>query len=136
MNENLKNLEQMLRENTGLKKRLDELCRKLAIFDEDAPDDEIFVHAVQDITGIELSTADLDQLKALKQTVDPEELESVTGGGGGPNIGTDEWCWADYACLITLKHNTDRINKNEVCLWDFLCVKAHYVEELTPPGLR
>ena len=133
MNENLKNLEQMLRENTDLKKRLDELCRKLAIFDEDATDEEVFVHAVQDITGIKLSTADLDQLKALEQTLSLEELESVSGG---TNIGTDEWCWADYACLLTLKHNTDRINKNEMCLWDFKCLKAHYVEEATPHGLR
>ena len=133
MNENLKNLEQMLRENTDLKKRLDELCRKLAIFDEDATDEEVFVHAVQDITGIKLSTADLDQLKALEQTLSLEELESVSGG---TNIGTDEWCWADYACLITLKHNTDRINKNEVCFWDFKCVMAHYVEEASPHGLR
>ena len=134
MNENLKNLEQMLRENTDLKKRLDELCRKLAISDEDATDEEIFVHAVQDITGIKLSTADLDQLKALEQTLDPEELESVSGGG--TNADTDEWCWVDYACLIALKHNTDRINKNEVCFWDFECVMAHYVKEPTPPGLR
>ena len=133
MNENLNNLEQMLRENTDLKKRLDELCRKLAIFDEDATDEEIFVHAVQDITGIKLSTADLDQLKALEQTLSLEELESVSGG---TNIGTDEWCWWDYACLITLKHNTDRINKNEVCFWDFKCVMAHYVEEASPHGLR
>ena len=133
MNENLNNLEQMLRENTDLKKRLDELCRKLAIFDEDATDEEVFVHAVQDITGIKLSTADLDQLKALEQTLSLEELESVSGG---TNIGTDEWCWWDYACLITLKHNTDRINENEVCLWDYKCLKAHYVESATPKGLR
>ena len=133
MNEHLRNLEQMMRDNTELKKQLDEVLKKLAAVDDDATDEDIIVKAVKDVTGIELSTADLDQMKAELQTLDPEELESVTGG---TSIGTDDWCWVDYACLVTLKHNTDRINKNEVCFWDFQCIKAHYVEHATPPGQR
>ena len=121
MNDTMSILEEKLREDPSLMERLDTEYRKLVSAGEAASDSDIFIKAVKNVLNIDISRADMDRMIAQRQELDLEELEAVSGGKDDPKLGTDEFCMADYACLVAFMHDLDRQKTDEVCLADYLC---------------
>lgn len=71
---------------------------------------------------IDISRTDMDRMIAQRQELDLEVLEAISGGKDDPKLGSDDWCAADYACLIAFMHDSDRRKTDEACLSDYLCI--------------
>ena len=111
MLENVKKLENVLKEDKELAAKFEAELRRIAQEKNVANDGEAIVKAAKAV-GFDISIADLEKVKAETQELDPEEIEKSAGGS---------WCFASYDCY-TAWHHDGPDEKGTDCLLDYDCM--------------
>ncbi|MCR4687963.1 MAG: bacteriocin [Saccharofermentans sp.] len=105
-----------------LAKKYGEEVKKLAESKAASSDGELVCMAIKNVTGEEISIAEIERFTADKQELSEEELEKVSGGD--TEIRTDDshehFCWHDYACFAAYRHR-DEIDVLDACFHDWTC---------------
>ena len=94
MIENLKKLENALKEDKELAAKFEAELKRIAQEKDAANDGEAFVKAAKAV-GFEITVADLENASAETQELDPEELGHSAGG----------WCFANHDCYTAWYHD-------------------------------
>lgn len=120
--EELKRLENDLKNNKDLQEKLDNTCKRLKEEGAFGSDGEIMVAAAKEL-GYEVTIAGLEQARAAAEELDLDALESVSGGDYMPTDekGHDGWCVAAWHCFGVTLH-TDAKSPDVSCWSDFLCI--------------
>ena len=118
MMENLKKLENALRENKELAEKFEAELKRIAREKDAANDGEAYAKAAQAV-GFDITVADLEKASAETQELDVEEMEKGAGG----------WCWADYDCYTAFHHNTPE-EKGTACWKDYDCKTVYHNSEV------
>ena len=120
-----------IRNNPELARKLEDECRRIAEANEASSDPDMFVQAIRNVMGREVSMSDLEKARAKVEALSESEMEQVAGGRHGYHrpdreklFGSDEWCWADERCYTVYKHPDDQ-DKEKACLADYLCIFAN-----------
>ena len=71
--------------------------------------------------GVEITASDVEAAMASAQVLSDDDLSLVTGGVDYTQEDLDNrWCWADFHCLATLRHDDDG-NEVATCWSDYVC---------------
>jgi len=126
MTENVRSFEKALRESEELQQKFQAEMKRVAETEEAKSEAEAVVRAAGAL-GYGFTVSDYEKACAETQELDAEEMTAATGGDeGDPAFHTDQWCIADYACALALKHNSDRTSKDEMCAKDYRCVFVYH----------
>jgi predicted ribosomally synthesized peptide with nif11-like leader len=115
----LKRLENDLKNNEELRKKLDEAVKRIAPEGKAQNDGEVMAAAAKEL-GYDVSIAGLEQAMAEAQELNDTELDAVAGGAKKG----DEWCVMDYSCFVPLNH--DREGHNNACFADYQCFSIYH----------
>ena len=114
MLENVKKLEKALKEDKELAAKFEAELRRIAQEKNVANDGEAFVKAAKAV-DFDISMADLEKATAETQELDPEEIETIAGGG-------ETLCFVLHDCYATFLHDTpDEEGYN--CWKDYDCIQ-------------
>lgn len=95
MDDKIKNIIDKVRSDPELSEKYEEEIKKLS---SDAPlDGALICQAIKNVTGEDISLADLERFKAARQELSEDELEKVSGGEG------EGMCWTNYYCVVVHK---------------------------------
>lgn len=143
--EELKRFEEDLRGSEELRKRLDDVCRRIAAEGQVANDGEVMVAAAKEF-GYNISIAALEQARAEAEELDPEALALIVGGvdNSGKDWCADTnytcfaayhamtedesghggWCWTGWHCLAATLH-TEAQDHDVSCWKDYTCLAKY-----------
>ena len=115
--EELSRFKNDVKNNSELKAKVDEICSGLEDKEKLSPG-ELLAKAGSEL-GYSFSGADVDQLNASLQDLDPEEMEAVSGGQED-EYGHDISCITAWHCEVITLHT--KTNEKAVNCWkDFSC---------------
>lgn len=83
MTDKIKAIVESIKKDPKLGKRLDEEFNKIEASSDNPDPVESEMKAVKTVLGVDITPADLMRMKAVNETVDPDELDMVTGRGAG-----------------------------------------------------
>ena len=131
MSETFDQICEEIRNDPELGKKLENECMRIAEAKEAFNDADMFMKAVKNVMGKDVTMSDLEKARAEVVELSDSEMEQVTGGrrefsGRQRHLrdqlfGSDEWCWGDERCYTVYKHPDDQ-DKEKACLFDFLCI--------------
>ena len=104
------------------RQKLQEEMKRIADTEEAASDREIFIKAIKNVLGMDITMADLAKAQAEVEELDPEELDKVTGGS---DDGKDDWCVYSYYCFTAWKHKKQdphNIDTEVACWQEYCCI--------------
>ena len=117
--EELKRLENDLKNNEELRRKLDEAVRRIAAEGKAQSDGEVMVAAAKEM-GYDVTIAALEQAWAESQQLDPEALADVAGG-----VEHKYGCTSDYACTGIINDIiSDEYNHDGFCITAWHCYMA------------
>ncbi len=137
----IKRLENDLRNNEELSKKLDEACKRIAAEKKANSDGEVVTAAAREL-GYDITIAALEQAQAEAEQLDPEAMEAVAGGqyndrnqcpetenficnGNYRAYFEDEnehdcWCATGWHCLAVTLHSESE-DHDCFCWSDYTC---------------
>ena len=126
-NTELNRLEEALRNDTELQKKLEETRKRIAESGEAKNDGEVMVKAAAEL-GFSITIEDLERAKAAAEELCDDELNNVAGGvetflGNNVSVddkGHDNWCFTAWHCFATTLQ-TETTTHSEACWKDYVC---------------
>ena len=120
-NTELNRLEEALRSDEELQKKLKEACKRIAESGEAKNDGEIMVKAAAEL-GFSITMEDLERAKATSEELSDDELDNVAGGHyTDDEYGNSGACFANYHCHGITRH-TDSSSEHTACWSSYLCL--------------
>ncbi|MCR4687962.1 MAG: hypothetical protein K5745_00255 [Saccharofermentans sp.] len=121
MSDKVKSIVDKMRSDPELSRKYGEEIKKLRASKAATSDGELVCMAIKNVTGEDVTIADLERLKADTQEISEDELEKVSGG-------KTNWCWFDYCCWDAFKHPSDT-GMSDACFFDFSCFSPVYMSK-------
>ncbi|MGN0693044.1 MAG: hypothetical protein ACI4K7_11900 [Oscillospiraceae bacterium] len=125
-NTELNRLEEALRNDEELRKKLDEACKRIAESGEAKSDGEVMVKAAAEL-GFSITIEALERAKAAAEELNEDALDMVAGGGyvrsdklGEDNRGHSNWCLTLWHCDVITLH-TETTTHEESCFTNYIC---------------
>jgi hypothetical protein len=115
--EDLTRFENDVKSSSELQAKVDEICSRLEDKEKLSPG-ELLAKAGSEL-GYGFSAADVEQLNAELEDLDPEEMEAVSGGHED-EYGHDAACLTAWHCEVVTLH-TETKKKTVNCWSDFSC---------------
>ena len=121
-NTELNRLEEALRSDEELSKKLEEAIKRIAESGKAKNDGEVMVKAAAEL-GFSITMEDLERAKAASEELSDDELDNVAGGTSfstKDNLGHDDQCYTLWHCW-TITCHTETTTHNEDCWSNFMC---------------
>ena len=130
-NTELTRMEDALRSDEELRKKLEEACKTIAESGEAKNDGEVMVKAAAEL-GFSITIEELERAFASAEELSEEELNNVAGGFddcSSSDIGEDDkghnnWCLTAWHCATVTLH-TKTTTHAEACWSNNLCVLVY-----------
>ena len=119
MVEKMKELEAVLAADESLAAKYKETIEKAEA--AGAKSDSEAISMAAKAVGVEITASDVEAAMASAQVLSDDDLSLVAGGVDYTQEDLDNrWCWADFHCLATLRHDDDG-NEVATCWSDYVC---------------
>ena len=129
MSDIIEKINEMLSNSEELQKKYTDELKRISETNEAATPDEAVVIAVKNVLDIDLNLSELEKLRAQQETLDSEELKSISGGEEEESRERYDWCRSNYACHYVYYHPDDprpgeACFNNWTCAFTWNCVKG------------